>query len=249
MWSSESIINCLSWDERVHLLPFKASDQWSLFSPHDQVRALWTVCPGMRWYSFYFLSQVTSGHCLAHMIKWEHHKPFIMGWEGALFKSSDPGHCLHFMKFCWPLDSLTAWVTDLCVDVRYPGDRFPVIALKGAPASFPVREEFVPLHQYLQWSEGLETQALNYITTNFPGETFVGIHLRNGPDWVGGGGLLPSCLWYGSVIVVIGLVYCWLVIFAVRPALCRVVTVVVRFIWCQIVIVDCQILIAAVRPV
>ncbi|XP_076462292.1 GDP-fucose protein O-fucosyltransferase 1-like [Babylonia areolata] len=67
---------------------------------------------------------------------------------------------------------------------EYPGDMYPVIALKGAPASFPVTEEFVPLQQYLQWSEGLEKQAEDYIQAHFPGETFVGIHLRNGPDWV-----------------------------------------------------------------
>ncbi|KAK7100919.1 GDP-fucose protein O-fucosyltransferase 1-like [Littorina saxatilis] len=67
---------------------------------------------------------------------------------------------------------------------EYPGDKFPVIALKGAPASFPVREHHVPLHRYLQWSDLMESQANDYINTHFPGETFVGIHLRNGPDWV-----------------------------------------------------------------
>ncbi|KAL8571468.1 hypothetical protein ACOMHN_051174 [Nucella lapillus] len=67
---------------------------------------------------------------------------------------------------------------------EYPGEKYPVIALKGAPASFPVSEEFAPLQRYLQWSEKMEGQAAGYIRDHFPGEIFVGIHLRNGPDWV-----------------------------------------------------------------
>ncbi|PVD23011.1 hypothetical protein C0Q70_16272 [Pomacea canaliculata] len=67
---------------------------------------------------------------------------------------------------------------------EYPGDKYPVIAMKGAPANFPVKEEFVPLQRYLQWSAKMEMEADKYIKEHFPEETFVGIHLRNGPDWV-----------------------------------------------------------------
>lgn len=59
-----------------------------------------------------------------------------------------------------------------------------MIAMKGAPANFPVKEEFVPLQRYLQWSAKMEMEADKYIKEHFPEETFVGIHLRNGPDWV-----------------------------------------------------------------
>ncbi|KAK7501154.1 hypothetical protein BaRGS_00007639 [Batillaria attramentaria] len=67
---------------------------------------------------------------------------------------------------------------------EYPPDQYPVIALKGPPASYPVSKNYVPLQQYLQWSEALDAQADNYIQKTFPGEKFVGIHLRNGDDWV-----------------------------------------------------------------
>ena len=67
---------------------------------------------------------------------------------------------------------------------RYPASLFPVIALKGPPASFPVEEEFVSLQRFLHWSADIERQASTYIADHILGETYVGIHLRNGPDWV-----------------------------------------------------------------
>jgi peptide-O-fucosyltransferase len=56
--------------------------------------------------------------------------------------------------------------------------------MKGAPASFPVREEYVPLQHFLQWSDSIEQQVTSYVDDNLGGEKFIGIHLRNGPDWV-----------------------------------------------------------------
>lgn len=58
------------------------------------------------------------------------------------------------------------------------------MALRGAPASFPVKERHVSLHQYLKWSNAIEQQAQKYIDDTFHGESFVGVHLRNGQDWV-----------------------------------------------------------------
>ena len=58
------------------------------------------------------------------------------------------------------------------------------MAFKGAPASFPIEEDDVPLQKYLVWSDAVEEEALDYINKHFPGDVFVGIHLRNGRDWV-----------------------------------------------------------------
>ncbi|CAE1323941.1 POFUT [Acanthosepion pharaonis] len=66
----------------------------------------------------------------------------------------------------------------------YPPNKYPVIAMRGAPASFPVEQKYALLHKYLLWSESIERQADQYIEDNFEGKEFVGIHLRNGVDWI-----------------------------------------------------------------
>lgn len=66
----------------------------------------------------------------------------------------------------------------------YPPRKYPVIAMRGAPASFPVEQKYAVLQNYLFWSESIERQANQYIEDNFEGKEFVGIHLRNGVDWI-----------------------------------------------------------------
>jgi len=61
---------------------------------------------------------------------------------------------------------------------------FSVLAFTGAPASFPVQIENRKLHRYMQWSETIEKQARDYIKKKLPEGAFIGIHLRNGIDWV-----------------------------------------------------------------
>ncbi|XP_058064759.1 GDP-fucose protein O-fucosyltransferase 1, partial [Anopheles bellator] len=67
---------------------------------------------------------------------------------------------------------------------RYPGDKWPVLAFTGAPATFPVQQENVALHRYLRWSERFESEAKLFIRDSLPKGAFIGIHLRNGIDWV-----------------------------------------------------------------
>jgi peptide-O-fucosyltransferase len=61
---------------------------------------------------------------------------------------------------------------------------FSVLAFTGAPASFPVQLENRELHRYMQWSELIRKQAYNFIKQELPTGAFVGVHLRNGIDWV-----------------------------------------------------------------
>ena len=39
--------------------------------------------------------------------------------------------------------------------------------------------------RHLVFSDRVMEDANHYIDENFPGEKFIGIHLRNGADWVG----------------------------------------------------------------
>uniref|UniRef100_A0A914V590 GDP-fucose protein O-fucosyltransferase 1 n=1 Tax=Plectus sambesii TaxID=2011161 RepID=A0A914V590_9BILA len=67
----------------------------------------------------------------------------------------------------------------------YDPENYPVIALKGAPASFPMRSEHIPLQQFLHFSEGIQEEATDILMRHF-GSTetdYVAVHLRNGIDW------------------------------------------------------------------
>ncbi|XP_059485132.1 GDP-fucose protein O-fucosyltransferase 1 isoform X3 [Neocloeon triangulifer] len=67
---------------------------------------------------------------------------------------------------------------------KYSPSKWPVLAFTGAPASFPVQEENRGLHQYLKWSEPVRSAAMSFIHKELPNAPFIGIHLRNGMDWV-----------------------------------------------------------------
>lgn len=56
--------------------------------------------------------------------------------------------------------------------------------LLGAPASFPVQFENVHLQKYLTWSTDILNKSRSFIKKNMYGGGFLGIHLRNGQDWV-----------------------------------------------------------------
>ncbi|CAG9784461.1 unnamed protein product [Diatraea saccharalis] len=66
----------------------------------------------------------------------------------------------------------------------YPPDTWPVLAFTGAPASFPVQRENVHLHKYLKWSVDITSKSKQFIKNNMSGGGFLGLHLRNGQDWV-----------------------------------------------------------------
>lgn len=56
--------------------------------------------------------------------------------------------------------------------------------VSGAPASFPVQLENRDLQKYLEWSENIENETNKFIKNVLPKGAFIGIHLRNGMDWV-----------------------------------------------------------------
>ncbi|XP_070556817.1 GDP-fucose protein O-fucosyltransferase 1-like isoform X2 [Ptychodera flava] len=66
---------------------------------------------------------------------------------------------------------------------QFPVSEHPVFAFKGAPASFPVHPENRKYHQYMKWSDSIMSEVNAHIQQLFHGESFVGIHLRNGMDW------------------------------------------------------------------
>lgn len=67
---------------------------------------------------------------------------------------------------------------------KYKPSEWPVLAFTGAPASFPVQLENRPLQKYLIWSQKYQDDAKAFIRNVLPKGAFIGIHLRNGIDWV-----------------------------------------------------------------
>ena len=67
---------------------------------------------------------------------------------------------------------------------RFPVEKYKVIALRGAPAPYPMLSSNRHLQQYLQVSDFIESEAQRFIDENFANQSFIGIHLRNGADWV-----------------------------------------------------------------
>ncbi|XP_059177921.1 GDP-fucose protein O-fucosyltransferase 1-like [Physella acuta] len=66
---------------------------------------------------------------------------------------------------------------------KYPSKSYPVLAFVGPPASFPVTRYNAKLHKYMKWSEEYDKMARDFIAANIPDSPFIGIHLRNGPDF------------------------------------------------------------------
>ncbi|XP_068694635.1 GDP-fucose protein O-fucosyltransferase 1-like [Montipora foliosa] len=80
----------------------------------------------------------------------------------------------------WDADQ--QWVRDGWND-RFPTSDYPVIALMGAPGSFPIKEEHTWLQKYVHWSAKIEKEAKKFITNVLKDEPFLAIHLRNGIDF------------------------------------------------------------------
>lgn len=66
---------------------------------------------------------------------------------------------------------------------RYTPAEFPVLAFTGPPAPFPVQKQHVRLQQYLKWSDKMAAAVQEFIVKHIPGP-FLGLHLRNGIDFV-----------------------------------------------------------------
>ncbi|XP_001602191.2 GDP-fucose protein O-fucosyltransferase 1 [Nasonia vitripennis] len=67
---------------------------------------------------------------------------------------------------------------------KYTSAKWPVLAFTGAPASFPVQLENKKLQKCLVWNDDMNARAKAFIKTTLPRGAFVGLHLRNGVDWV-----------------------------------------------------------------
>lgn len=57
---------------------------------------------------------------------------------------------------------------------KYPADRYPVLALKGAPASFPMLAEYRSLQKYMTWSEQIIAQIRQHQKKLFDDQPYIG---------------------------------------------------------------------------
>lgn len=67
---------------------------------------------------------------------------------------------------------------------RFPVAKHPVLALSGAPGSFPVAKHNRHLQKYFKWSENIARLANDFIQAHLSDGPYVAIHLRLGSDWV-----------------------------------------------------------------
>ncbi|VEN61443.1 unnamed protein product [Callosobruchus maculatus] len=112
--------------------------------------------------------------------------PFGPFWDtyGVDFTSSEFYGPLHYDVY--HTDMAKQWKQ------KYPPDKWPVLAFTGAPASFPIQQKNRILQKYLEWSDDIEEKANKFIKSNMPKGAFIGIHLRNGIDWVRACEHIPS---------------------------------------------------------
>ena len=85
----------------------------------------------------------------------------------------------HFLA-CWMKQARKS-------NVRYfpiAAGKFPVLAFTGAPAPFPVQPDNLEIQKYFGWNEKFTSKAQNFVAEQLNRGPFVGIHLRNGADWV-----------------------------------------------------------------
>ncbi|PIK56752.1 protein O-fucosyltransferase 1 [Apostichopus japonicus] len=70
-------------------------------------------------------------------------------------------------------------------DQKYPASEHPVIAFRGAPATFPMAAGNRQIQKYFKWNQQLFAKAEDEMARLFRGDKkFVGIHLRTGQDWI-----------------------------------------------------------------
>ena len=67
---------------------------------------------------------------------------------------------------------------------KYPAEEWPVLAFTGAPAAFPIQKENLMIQKHFVWNDAMLKKANDYIKENLGHAPFIGIHLRNGVDWV-----------------------------------------------------------------
>lgn len=56
----------------------------------------------------------------------------------------------------------------------YPGDRYPVLALKGAPAAFPMEARHRYLQKYMNWSETILDEVWEHQEKLFNNKPYIG---------------------------------------------------------------------------
>ena len=68
---------------------------------------------------------------------------------------------------------------------KFPVSSHPVLALTGAPASFPVAETHLGLQRSLEWTDLWRQRGESWVETQMGrGVRYLALHLRNGLDWL-----------------------------------------------------------------
>ena len=67
---------------------------------------------------------------------------------------------------------------------RFPATQHPVLALRGAPARFPLLPHNRHLHKLLRWSTQILSIATEHVQAHMGTSAYLGLHFRIDYGWV-----------------------------------------------------------------
>ncbi|XP_033645478.1 GDP-fucose protein O-fucosyltransferase 1-like [Asterias rubens] len=67
---------------------------------------------------------------------------------------------------------------------KFPVEEHPVITIDKATPAFPINPGNRKIQEFVKWNEHFMSIGRSYINATFGSNTWVGLHLRNGGDWV-----------------------------------------------------------------
>ena len=172
-------ISYSSRSNKIKLIPWDSVFNLTSLSQHQSVMTMETFMKseaGRVWPEGERTSLCYSGRPGAeeNSCNAKHGSPFGPFWD-SFQVSFDRSLMFSPLNFNTDPDNLRRW------SERFPVSEYPVMAMTGAPASFPVRRTDVHRQKYLAWTDQWRARGRAWVTTNMGGGVggrYIGLHLR-----------------------------------------------------------------------
>ena len=172
-------ISYSSRSNKIKLIPWDSVFNLTSLSQHQSVMTMETFMKseaGRVWPEGERTSLCYSGRPGAeeNSCNAKHGSPFGPFWD-SFQVSFDRSLMFSPLNFNTDPDNLRRW------SERFPVSEYPVMAMTGAPASFPVRRTDVHRQKYLAWTDQWRARGQAWVTTNMGGGVggrYIGLHLR-----------------------------------------------------------------------